>query len=328
VPKAAVFSVVTGLVGVTLLVASRAATPTAAVEAEAGTINGGTASQVADSSASGNSAVRFAAGSGSGDVCATYPALPGSQPNSSNSGVPAGTNLTAYTGSLTISTPGTVIDSKIINGDLKITADNVTVQNSRITGDGYYTVNSTAGTGVKLLHNEISSTSDGQKYIGVLGKYELICGNYVHGYENAMSMYQGGATIQANYIDRFDAGVPSPHYDGIEVYGGSDYKIWGNTIKLTNVSDGWLGDTGAINVSDDSGIINNIQINGNWLGGGSYTLYVDDKFAYSISNAQITNNVFLGAAPTGHAAFGPMLIRTPSTVTANTNNTWENGQAL
>lgn len=316
-----------GIVGSYMLVSSRAATSTVSFEAE-NTVVTAPASTVADATASNANALVFSAAAAATDFCSSYPALPSTKPTTANAGIPAGTTLTAYSGPTTITTAGTVIDGKIITSDLVINANNVTVKNSRITSGGYYTVRSNASSGVKLVNNEISSTSDGNRYVGVLGKYDLICGNYIHGFENPISMYEGGATIQANVIDKLDAPSSSAHFDGIEVYGGSNYRLWGNNISMTDVNGVWLSDTGAINISDDASIIDDIEVNGNWLGGGSYTLYVDDKFAYSISNAKLTNNTFYGVAPAGHAAFGPMLIRTPSTVTVNSGNKWENGQPL
>lgn len=318
-----------GLAGSYLLTNTKAATPVTSFEAETSSVTA-PAHQVVDGSASGNSALQFSEEptEPSTGFCNTYPTLPSSKPETSNTGVPVGTNLTAYTGPTTISTAGTVIDGKIINSDIRVTADNVTIKNSRITGGGYYVVNSTASSGVRLIHNEISSSTGGYKYIGVLGKYELICGNYIHGFENPISMYQGGATIQANVIDRLDSPDGGAHYDGIEVYGGGNYRIWGNNISMTDVSGAWRTETGAINISDDSSVIDNVEVNGNWLGGGSFTIYVDDKFAYSISNVKITNNTFYGTPPNGRAAFGTMLIRTPGTVTVNSGNKWESGQPL
>lgn len=55
-------------------------------------------------------------------------------PNASNTGVPAGVTLTAYTGPCTITVANTVIDSKTVNCTLSIRANNVTIRNSRING--------------------------------------------------------------------------------------------------------------------------------------------------------------------------------------------------
>ena len=56
-------------------------------------------------------------------------------PDASNTGVPAGTTLTAYTGPSTISTPNTVIDGKTM-GCINVTAGGVIIRNSRIACNG------------------------------------------------------------------------------------------------------------------------------------------------------------------------------------------------
>ena len=53
-------------------------------------------------------------------------------PGPGNAGVPAGTALTAYSGSLRITTPNTVIDAKSITGRLVIATSGVTITRSRI----------------------------------------------------------------------------------------------------------------------------------------------------------------------------------------------------
>ncbi len=61
-------------------------------------------------------------------------------PDATNTGVPAGTSLTAYSGPSTITTNNTVIDSKTItNTCLTIQAQNVVIKNSKIqvTGTGF-----------------------------------------------------------------------------------------------------------------------------------------------------------------------------------------------
>ena len=59
----------------------------------------------------------------------------GDFPNAGNTGVPAGTALTAYSGPCEITTPNTVIDSKIVNCDLGINTTGVMIKNSRINGE-------------------------------------------------------------------------------------------------------------------------------------------------------------------------------------------------
>src|SRR4029453_16253456 len=64
--------------------------------------------------------------------------IPAGFPNATNTGVPAGTALTAYTGPKTVTTDGTVIDGKVITGSLIVHADNVVIKNCKITFDSWW----------------------------------------------------------------------------------------------------------------------------------------------------------------------------------------------
>jgi len=149
---------VSGITAVILLTAV-GALPTA-FEAESGT-ESTNAVQVADTSASNGSAVKFQAAQAQTGACPTdkrtvtasevtnrlnsgysagtqlfVPGAPdpwgGCFPNAGNTGVPSGTTLTAYSGPCSISTSNTVVDGKNINCDLTITGANVTIRNSKI----------------------------------------------------------------------------------------------------------------------------------------------------------------------------------------------------
>lgn len=62
----------------------------------------------------------------------TQPKPSGDFPNASNTGVPSGTALSAYTGPCTITTPATVIDSKVVSCDrLLISAPGVVITRSK-----------------------------------------------------------------------------------------------------------------------------------------------------------------------------------------------------
>ena len=138
---AALFVVAIVGVGIYLL-GARAAGFFASTEAESG-IKTANAITVTDTSASGGSAVKFTAptsgGGGTGGTCPGEPNQPdgedpwgGCFPGASNTGVPDGTVLTTYTGPMTITTDNTVIDSKLITGDLEISAQNVLIKRSKI----------------------------------------------------------------------------------------------------------------------------------------------------------------------------------------------------
>lgn len=131
-------------------------------EAEAG-VRSGTMANVSDASAAGGLAVKF--GQSATNNCAIperltvssanqedYPAYPigtklyvpggpdpwgGCFPNESNTGVPVGTTLTTYSGPCIITVANTVIDSKQVNCDLDIRAQNVQITKSSVVGRVY-----------------------------------------------------------------------------------------------------------------------------------------------------------------------------------------------
>lgn len=327
--KLPLFITIFGMVGAFALVRSFAAVSANAkiteAEAYASTLN---TTIVNDMSTSGSSYIQFDAVSVSppsaSGFCDTFPSLPASKPDATNTGVPSGTSLSAYTGPTSITAAGTVIDGRDITQTLTINAPNVTIRNSKIhPGSGSATkgiiLNST---GTKILNSEIYTSGGG--YVGIDGSDAVVCGNYLHGWENAMTV-GGNMTIQANYIDKLAAAQSGPHYDGIEIYYGGDSKIWGNNIRLTSPSGSWLDDTGAINLTAWTVNIDNVEMNGNWLGGGGYSIYVDEQSGKQATNVVITNNTWYRDS----YLWGTHLIRDNSSVTAWTGNIFDdNGQVL
>lgn len=83
-------------------------------------------------------------------------------PNASNTGVPAGTVLTAYTGPCRITVPNTVIDAKQVNCTLTIATTGVKITRSKINGS-VYSADGTPTTGprsVILSDTEIDAGTD------------------------------------------------------------------------------------------------------------------------------------------------------------------------
>ncbi len=241
--------------------------------------------------------------------CSTFPSLPPTKPTASNTGVPAGTVLTPYAGPYTITTNGAVIDGKDITQTLTINASNVTIKNSKIhPASGQSTMAIVVkGSGTKILFSEVYTASGGG-YVGILGGDMTVCGCYLHGWENAMTV-SGGVMVQANYIDKLLSAQSGAHYDGIEMYDGSNSKFWGNNIRLTDASDKWRTETGALNVTTEWSSIKNVEIRGNWFGGGSYTLYIRKSSSgngYTYSAIKVQDNRWYGKAPKGYAAWGPI----------------------
>jgi len=148
-----------GIVGSVLLMSSHAATPTASLEAETARFRRPLAKlQILRL---GSQAVKFGDGSSgsSGGFCDSFPALPSTKPVAANTGVPAGTTLTAsgrYLGQYCWYGH----QCQNVSGGISINANNVTIQNSKITTNGYYGIIIANGvTGTKILDNEIYTTA-------------------------------------------------------------------------------------------------------------------------------------------------------------------------
>lgn len=97
------------------------------------------------------------------------PACPEPFPAACNTGVPAGVTLTAYTGPCQITTPGAVIDAKLVNCDLEVRAAGVTITRSRIVGAVNTPDSLTTSASFTLTDSEVTYptvTAAGRTHVG------------------------------------------------------------------------------------------------------------------------------------------------------------------
>ncbi|HTJ39023.1 MAG TPA: PKD domain-containing protein [Dactylosporangium sp.] len=92
-------------------------------------------------------------------------------PGPTNTGVPAGTTLTTYTGPCTITADDTVIDSQTVNCDLIIRASNVTITKSKVNGVIWLDVDNPGADAWSL------TMTDSEVDIGVRQIQAICCGN-------------------------------------------------------------------------------------------------------------------------------------------------------
>ncbi|HAM45642.1 MAG TPA: hypothetical protein DCM67_11565 [Propionibacteriaceae bacterium] len=206
-------------------------------------------------------------------------------PSASDTGVPAGTSLQS-SASLTITTPGTVIDGYDITGSVTVRANNVTIRNSRIRSADWWAVD-VAGdrSGVTVEHCDIDGrgAAGSENSMGIQGP-ATVRANNIHDVENGIAP-GSGSVIEDNYIH--DLSAPGdPHYDGVQIDGGlSDITITHNTI--INPHD----QTAAVMIDNYFGAVDNVTVEGNYLAGGGYTVYSDGQFtADPITNVRFINN--------------------------------------
>lgn len=212
-------------------------------------------------------------------------------PDSTNTGVPSGVTLTA-SGGFTASTAGATYSALNITGQVHITANNVTLKNSKVTYAILgFVVNIDDGvTGTIVKNTEINGVGTGNDgSCGIAGPGTFTANN-IYNVENGICPTTGATTIQDNYIHTLVASG-SPHYDGIQMDGNmTNVTISHNTIYNANNA------VSATMVDNYFGPISNITINNNILLGGGYSAYCDGSFTANVpSNIQYTNNHFGGA---------------------------------
>jgi len=247
IPIAAVIIVFGGL-GTALLLTSHAATPTASVEAESGTVSS-QASSVNDSTASGNLAVKFGTPTQTTN-CLPNPHLCGF-PDATNTGVPSGTTLTAYTGPTTITTAGTTIDSKLIHGPVTVQAANVTIKNSLIYMDSTNVSGQNVGLWIRsgansflVSHTEVTGMYNGQQSYCISALANDATGatiDTVNMHDCGDGVRGGDLTATNNYIHAFwyglinGAAIDTPHADCFQgLQGDSNAIIRHNTCNNPN----------------------------------------------------------------------------------------------
>jgi hypothetical protein len=146
----------------------------------------------------------------------------GCWPGANNTGVPAGTQLTAYTGSCDIKTK-TVIDSKIINCEINVSAD-VIIRKSKIKGFAKVT----GQTGSLLIEDtEIDGGSEHSEATG----YRNLTLRRVNVYGNQHTVHcDFNCTVEDSWMhDQYDGSSQGWHQNGFITNGGSKFVLRHNT---------------------------------------------------------------------------------------------------
>jgi len=257
-------------------------------------------------------------------------------PNANNTGVPAGTNLTNYTGSCTITTNNVVIDAKTINCDVAIRAKGVVIKRSKINGQ--------LGTSEETPYSytlQDSEVDAGVVQGAAVGSTNMtILRSDIRGGATSVYCYSN-CTVRESWLhgQRLPAGADwhlgafLANDDGLDPGGTTNAVLVHNTIHcdaLPNSADG--GCSGNINLYGDFGPISHVTIDNNLFGantGISYCVYGGESSSKPYPNADhvvIINNVFQRGTNGKCGAFGPVSsFSTSRPGNQWTNNVWDNG---
>lgn len=212
-------------------------------------------------------------------VSCLYQPLPGAFPNANNTGVPKNTVLSA-SGSITVTTDGTVIDAKLINGCVSVQANNVTIKNSRILGGNCARpVNINAPySGLLVVDSEIDgqNTATCSEIIGG-GGYTLQR-VHAHGCDQGPRLVGPlSITIQDSYIANRNHGSQAYR---LTLNAGHSIKFIHNTIETANGP--------AIFTADYS--TGDLILDSNLLVGTNYVLSLYDNRAWVRNNLIFDNS--------------------------------------
>jgi hypothetical protein len=211
-------------------------------------------------------------------------------PDQTNTGVPPGTTLTP-SGSQTVSTDGAVLDGLDITGTVTVTADNVTIQNSRIVktsgGSGSYAVILNNGAdNFTIKDTEIvgpASNSDGLQS-AVWNHYgnpgATATRDYFH---RCADCWEGAGTFRDDYMV-VDAAYSGSHDEDIYVCGDRvevDHSTLINTHQQTATV---FGDT--ICGPNDFTVTNSL------LAGGGFLVYPQANSSSETGTTNVSGNRF------------------------------------
>ncbi|MDQ4054423.1 MAG: right-handed parallel beta-helix repeat-containing protein [Actinomycetota bacterium] len=238
----------------------------------------------------------------------------GTRPGPTNTGVPEGTAL-GVRDSITVTRPGAVLDRLDIRGSVVIKAPNVVIRRSKIHGSG-------TGLGVRVMSGGSVTIEDSEIY-----KFQVGIGysNWTARRVDIHSMTADGvklgddATLERSYVHHLTP-APGAHADGaqLESAGAENVVVRGNTIDLANpgVNSGYGGNS-AIILKPDLGTLDagGVLVEGNYLNGGNYTLYLVNSEDRQLRNVTIRDNRW------GRVhRYGPNRVTTPCLWT---NNVWD-----
>jgi hypothetical protein len=239
------------------------------------------------------------------------PPISSGYPDATNTGyVHTGVTLTTYSSPCTITTPGTIIDSKDITCCLSVEAANVTIKRSRSVVDcGLQNIWSNS-TGLLIEDVEIDAVYDGDCVNGGvavsgLGGFTLRRVNAYSG-GTAVIWIEGTATVEDSYIhDPIPTSVCSAmHTDGIQLPdGAASVTIRHNRIYGKYEGGADFGNA-AITACGPGDACTDILIEDNILAGGGYTMQCGGN-PPAPTNFRVNNNRFSTVFTSSVGGFGP-----------------------
>lgn len=218
------------------------------------------------------------------------PGIPPGFPNASNTGVRSGVTL-RDSGSITVTTPGAVIQGLRVNGTITVSANDVVIRDTLIRGGGngypirvapgvrnalieYVDIDNLNSTGIGIFFNRGSGTV---RYADI------------HSAEDGVRVGADNVTIEQSYIHDLHR-MPGGHHDVIQIRSGNNVTIRGNSL-LAYVRSTDDPMNAAIQIGSlTSSPLQNLRVINNYMNGGNYT--INGGESGNIASGQFAGNVF------------------------------------
>ncbi|HYP44809.1 MAG TPA: hypothetical protein VEQ66_06395 [Propionibacteriaceae bacterium] len=178
------------------------------------------------------------------------------KPNATNTGIPAGTVLKRHDGSITVTTPGTVLENLDIYGKVSVSTTDVVIRRCRVRGNASWTKGGDSGQGLIQCTNSavrrlvvedchLKPTVPHNTVNGMLGHDFTVrrtnfedCSDAIGTFNTANPSGAVNVVIEGCWMHSFyyirpsDTGTRAEgtHNDCIQISGGSNYRIVGNRM--------------------------------------------------------------------------------------------------
>jgi hypothetical protein len=221
----------------------------------------------------------------------SQPAPPSSHakmwPGPKNTGVPVGAMLTP-SGSITVTTPGTVIDARDVIGTIEVKANNVTIKRSRVRGADYWLIKVHDGVaGVLIEDVEVDGgNAPGLVNAGIGWTGFTARRVNVHGTTDGIRM-SGNVVVEDSWIHDLSRDPTSGgHQQCVSSFGGGNITIRHNYMVWPHEA------TAVIFLKTDQAPIDGVLIDNNLLDGGGWTVYSVNGGYGTPTNVVFSNNRF------------------------------------
>lgn len=237
-------------------------------------------------------------------------------PDAGSTGVPAGRSLRG-SGSVTVTTDGTVLDGLAIDGCVDVKADNVVIRNSRIVCDrSTFAVRTWDGTRNLVVED---SEIDGAGRVSSA----VCCGNYTLRRVEIRNVEDGPRLADRTRV--YDSWIhhltrlPDSHNDALQTTGATDVVVRHNTLEAYNTDTGDPMNAAIMLGSTTGPVVRDMVVEDNLFTGGNYT--INFRPDINCDNVVFRRNTFVD-----NARYGPVAGHGAAGVTWADSNVWKHNR--